>query len=855
MDPRRPFNQPVENTAVIRQSLRSARLSLQQGYERQPQPARLLKAHARMVDEHLCTVWQTLDMAPDLALVAVGGYGRSALFPRSDIDLLILLPSEPDAALQQRLQELIGLLWDIGLEVSHSIRTVDQCLTESVDVTVQTNLLEARLIIGARQLFDEMCSTLAGQLDSRTFYIAKQQEQERRHARFLDADYNLEPNLKESPGGLRDLQTVLWISKACGLGESWQELAREGMITQPEERAIARHEALLQNLRIRLHYLANRREDRLLFDYQNMLAEQMHIASTDSRRASEYMMQRYYRTKQAVLQLNAVLLQNLRARVFPEASTIQPLNARFIVCDGLLEARDEMLFEREPSTILESFLLLAQHPQLHGFSAATLRALWRARHKIDAAYRRDVRNQALFMAILRQPQGLTHTLRRMNQNGILGRYLPAFGRIVGQMQHDLFHVYTVDEHILMVVRNLRRFALAEQAHEYPLCSRLIKDFARPEVLYIAGLFHDIAKGRGGDHSLLGRQDANRFCKQHGLSPEDTELVAWLVEHHLMMSATAQKQDLSDQDVIASFVAKVKNDRFLVALYLLTVADIRGTSPKVWNVWKAKLLEDLFWAARRYMMGGKIADQVGEIRERTQTMLRLYAIAPEVYQSMWAQLDSLYFLRHEPQEIAWHTRLLAHRINTQTPIVKARLSRIGEGIQVMVYSPDQPNLFAKICGFFERLNYNIMEAKIHTTQHGYALDSFLVMDANNSKTAYRDVMNFIEYELTCDIVNPMLPAAPAAGRISRQLKHFPIVPEILITQDDKGNYQLSIIAGDRPGLLARMAYVLAGHGIEVRSARINTLGARAEDSFHIAGNTLSQPQAVAELSAELLEQVS
>ena len=300
---------------------------------------------------------------------------------------------------------------------------------------------------------------------------------------------------------------------------------------------------------------------------------------------------------------------------------------------------------------------------------------------------------------------------------------------------------------------------------------------------------------------------------------------------------------------------VKNDRFLVALYLLTVADIRGTSPKVWNAWKGKLLEDLFWAARRYMLGGKIADQVGEIRTRTQAMLRLYAIAPEVYETLWAQLDAVYFLRHEPQEIAWHTRLLAHRINTQTPIVKARLSRIGEGLQVMVYSPDQPYLFAKICGFFERLNYNIMEAKIHTTQHGYALDSFLVMDANNSKTAYRDVMNYIEYELTCDIVNPVLSAAPKAGRASRQLKHFPIAPEINITQDDKANYQLSIIAGDRPGLLARIAYVLAGHGIEVRSARINTLGARAEDSFHIAGNALVQPQAVAELSAELLEQVA
>ena len=845
----------MNSVAEIRRSLHAARAVLQQDYERHAQPARLLRAHARLVDEHLRAMWQMLAMPQDVALVAVGGYGRGALFPRSDIDLLILLPQEADETLQQRLEELLGMLWDIGLEVGHSTRTVAHCVAEAADVTVQTNLLEARLITGAPPLFEELRHTLARHLQQRTFYLAKQQEQAQRHARFMDADYNLEPNLKESPGGLRDLQTVLWISQACGLGDTWRELAKAGMITGQEARAIAQHETLLQNLRIRLHYLANRREDRLLFDYQTALAEQMHIVASGTRRASEHMMQRYYRTKQAVLQLNAVLLQNLRAYLFPEASTLHPLNARFLAHGDLLEARDEMLFEREPSAILESFLLLEQHPQLSGFSASTLRALWRARHRMDAAFRRNPHNRALFMSILRQPQGLTHVLRRMNQNGILGRYLPAFGRIVGQMQHDLFHVYTVDEHILMVVRNLRRFMLAEYAHEYPLCSKLISDFARPEVLYIAGLFHDIAKGRGGDHSLLGREDAVRFCKQHGLTREDSELVVYLVQHHLTMSATAQKQDLTDQDVIAAFAAEVKNDRYLVALYLITVADIRGTSPKVWNAWKGKLLEDLFWATRRYMMGGKIADQVGEIRARAQEMLSLYAIAPEVYATLWAQLDAEYFLRQEAQEIAWHTRQLAHRVNNILPVVKARLSRIGEGMQVMVYSPDQPYLFARICGFFARLNYNILEAKVHTTQHGYALDSFLVMDAANDKTVYRDVMSYIEHELTREISSVESPVAPKAGRISRQLKHFPITPEVNLAPDARGNHLLSIIAGDRPGLLARIAQVLARHGMEVRSAKINTLGARAEDVFHLASARLTETQAITALREELLRQIS
>lgn len=840
--------------AEIRDSLRLARRELQADYLAHPQPARYLLAHSKQVDEHLRQVWRQLDLPAELALVAVGGYGRAELYPKSDIDLLILLPAQPDEALQQRLQELVGNLWDIGLEVGHSVRTIGDCMAESSDVTVQTNLLEARHITGNHALFLEMRETLAAHLSRRAFYLAKVQEQEQRHTRFVDTDYNLEPNLKESPGGLRDLQSVLWISRACGFGHTWKALAQADLITPTEARQIAHHEHLLQDLRIRLHYLSGRHDDRLLFEYQTALAEQLGIAASAQRRASEHLMQHYYRTKQAVQQLNAVLLQTMRARIFPAAETF-PLNDRFVARDDKLEARDETLFETQPTAILESFLLLEQHPRLSGFSAQTLRALWRARKTIGSGFRKDPRNRELFMNILRQPQGLTHALRRMNQQDILGRYLPPFGRIVGQMQHDLFHVYTVDEHILMVVRNLRRFTLPQYAHEYPLCSKLIRDFARPEVLYIAGIFHDIAKGRGGDHAQLGRVDAMRFCKQHGVMREDADLVVWLVEHHLTMSATAQKQDLSDQDVIAAFAAKIRNERYLAALYLLTVADIRGTSAKVWNAWKGQLLENLYNATRRFMTSGKVADLVGEIRGRSAETLSLYAIHPDVYELLWAQFDADYFLRHEPHEIAWHTRMLAHRVNSDVPVVKARLSRIGEGLQIMVYTQDRPYLFARICNFFARMSYNIMEAKIHTTQHGYALDSFLVMDANNSKTVYRDVMNYIEYELAQQLADSTPPAAPNVGRVSRQLKHFPIVPQVGIARDEKGQHILSIVAGDRPGLLARIAYLLAKHHIELRSAKINTLGSRAEDTFWISGEVLDTPQEVDELRAALQQQLA
>jgi [protein-PII] uridylyltransferase len=827
------------HVAELRESLRSERLALEQDFLRHGKASRLLSAHSKLIDRYLCNVWQQLAMPEHIALVAVGGYGRGELYPKSDIDLLILLCAEPDEELQQKLQALIGLLWDIGLEVGHSIRTIAQCLNESADITVQTNLLEMRLLVGDARLFGELNYVFHQYLDPQQFFLSKLQEQQQRHARFVDSDFNLEPNLKESPGGLRDLQTINWIARAAGLGTRWAELAKAGLIRLTEARQIAQHDALLQNLRTRLHYLAKRREDRLIFDFQTPLAEQMGIAASANRRASEHLMQRYYRTKRAVRQFNTILLQSLRDHLFHESPPKEVLNERFLSIGTLLDIRDEHLFENQPAAIFELFLLMEQHQKLTDLSTKTLRALWRAQHQIDASFRHNPLNRAHFMKILRQPKGVLHALRRMHQFGILGAYIPAFGRIVGQMQHDLFHVYTVDEHILMVVRNLRRFAVPEFAHEYPQCTKLLSEFARPETLYIAGLFHDIAKGRGGDHSQLGKKDARAFCVKHQLSSDDTELVVWLVEQHLTLSATAQKQDLSDPEVIAGFAAKIKNDRYLVALFLLTVADVRGTSPKVWNAWKAKLMGDLFRLTYRYLRDGKADDQLGEILREATTTLNLYAMPPDTYQLLWAQLDDSYFLDHEPQEIAWHTRLLAFKVNATAPIVKARLSRVGEGLQVMVYCQDQRGLFARICDFFARMNYTIVEAKIHTTHHGYALNSFQIMEAMRSGTVYRDIMTYIEFELVQQIMQTRSIALAASGRISRQLKHFPITTEVEIKPGHKGMYVLSLIAGDRPGLLARVAMIMDKHNISLHRAKINTLGSRAEDVFWISSAALAQ----------------
>lgn len=822
-------------------------------------PARYLRAHCKLIDRLLRDIWTDTEMPDELAFIAVGGYGRGELYPHSDVDLLILLPDVADAAVRDKLETLIGLLWDTGLEVGHSVRTIEECLDESArDISVQTNLLEARFLTGNRTLFRQFHQAYAAHLDPKAFYEGKLLEQQQRHTRFHDTAYNLEPNLKESPGGLRDIQTVTWIARALGIGADWRDLVRENLITPHEAALIRRNEKFLQNLRIRLHLLAARREDRIVFDHQPALAEQLGLFPRKPRSSSEQLMQRYYRTAKAIVVMNEVLIRSLYTRIVsPVCHLPEIIDTQFQARDRLLELRDEALFQNHPSAILDLFLTMERHPELKGISAATLRALWRAVPNIDAAFRRDPENRRRFFEFFRQPHGITHELRRMNQFGVLGRYLPNFGRIVGQMQHDLFHVYTVDEHILFVVRNLRRFTVPEFAHEFPLCSRLISAFERPEVLYLAGLFHDVAKGRGGDHSRLGALECRRFCRSHGISGEDEELMTWLVENHLVMSATAQKQDVSDPDVIAAFAARVRDMRHLTGLYLLTVADVRGTSPKVWNAWKGRLLESLFLSTRRYLSGENLGPETYLQERQLEALktLRLYAIPEDAHLPLWNQMDDGYFLRHEAHEIAWQTRLLYRHVDSPRPIVRARLSPTGAGVQVMIYTPDRNDLFARICSFFERTDFNIVEAKVSTTRHGYALDSFVVFDQAGKSTHYRDLLNFIEHELTERLIHlpPLDP--PLDGRLSRHLRHFPITPEVSVRPDEKGSYHvLSVVAGDRPGLLSRIAQVFLRHGIHLYTAKITTLGERAEDTFLIQGENIDQSKVALRLETDLLRQL-
>ena len=845
---------------------------------------------AGLTDAALRSLWQANGFGGDLALLAVGGYGRGELFPYSDVDVLLLLPdaADParDTALRQRIEAFIGQCWDIGLEIGSSVRTVPECLSVAQgDVTVQTALLEARLIVGNRRLFKGFQARFSAQLDALDFFSAKRLEMRQRHAKYEDTPYALEPNIKESPGGLRDLQIILWTARAAGIGGRWEDLHRAGLVTTHELRQLRHNEALLSAIRSRLHLIAARREDRLVFDLQNAVAESFgfqHRLADDGRvmlRASEVLMRRYYWAAKAVTQLNQILLQNieehLRAARGEAAPEQRRINDRFFDKGGMIEVASDDLYQREPQAILETFLLYAKTPGLKGLSARTLRALYNARTVMDHGFRTDPANRKTFLAILQQPQGITHAFRLMNQTSVLGRYLWVFRRIVGQMQHDLFHVYTVDQHILMVLRNVRRFFIPEHAHEYPFCSQLAAGWDKPWVLYVAALFHDIAKGRGGDHSELGAGEVRRFCREHGVQQADAQLIEFLVSHHLLMSRIAQKEDLSDPEVIEAFARQVGNERYLTALYLLTVADVRGTSPKVWNAWKGKLLEDLYKLTVR-TLGGRAPDPGAVIESRKRQALIQLALASEPQDShkrLWDTLEVSYFMRHDAGEIAWHTRQLARyaarpiatkkeaagaggasagTVKTFETIVRARLSPVGEGLQVLVYAADQPDLFARICGYFDRAGFSILDAKIHTTRNGRALDTFqiinpLVPDHN------REFIGMVEAELPAAVESQAPLAPPRLGRVSRRVKSFPIAPRVDLRPDDKAQrWLLTVTASDRVGLLYSIARVLAAHGINLELAKVSTLGERVEDMFLLQGAQLQHNKTQLAIEQELLD---
>ena len=855
------------SVAALRARFRDGKAALLQHFTESRATAtaanQLIRALARHVDATLQALWVDCSMPANLALVAVGGYGRGELFPHSDVDVLILMPEAAGDEASGSVEQFVTACWDVGLEIGSSVRTLSECVAESErDVTVQTALLEARPIAGAKRLFTQFRKAQDKAMDAKAFLRAKTLEMHQRHVKYEGTPYSLEPNCKESPGGLRDLQVVIWVARAAGLGRTWSELASKGLITPFEATQLVKHEGSLKLIRARLHAVAKRREDRLVYDLQTAVAESFGYTASEGQRVSEVLMHRYYWAAKAVTQLNQILMLNIEERINgSEATPMRPITARFFDRAGMLEVARDDLYTENPHAILETFLVFSQTPGLQGLSARTLRALYNARNVMDAAFRRDPINRELFMDILRQPRGITHALRLMNATSVLGRYLWVFRRIVGRMQHDLFHVYTVDQHIMMVVRNMRRFFIPEHAHEYPFCSQLGAQWDKPWVLYVAALFHDIAKGRGGDHSDLGQVEVRRFCRDHGVVKEDTQLIEFLVKHHLTMSRIAQKEDLSDADVIRDFARLVGTPRYLVALYLLTVADIRGTSPKVWNAWKGKLLEDLYRLTLR-ALGGAQPDLGAEIEARKQEArqnLALHSALPGTEEPLWKTLEVSYFARHDAADIAWHARSLWRHVQATEPVVRARPSSVGDGLQVLVYSPDRPDLFARICGYFDGAGFSILDAKIHTTRAGFALDTFQVVAtqgiAPDSPGGYRDFISLVETQAALALASDGPLPDPRSGRVSRRVKSFPVTPRVSLAPDERAQrWLLTVTASDRTGLLYAIARVMARNQINLQLAKITTLGERVEDTFLVDGPELQKPKAQLRIEGELLDAV-
>ena len=836
----------------------------------------VLRALSKHTDTTLRAVWKLSLMPASATMVAVGGYGRAELFPGSDVDVLVLLtegqPPESNPLLRQAIERFISNCWDVGLEIGASVRQPHECVKEAAnDVTVQTSLLESRWLAGSKMALPALMQSVLAALRPVEFFTAKTLEMRQRHQRFESTPYSLEPNCKESPGGLRDLQVITWVARAAGFGNSWDDMAANGLITDLELGQLKTNEALLSLIRARLHVLSKRREDRLVFDLQTSVAESFGYKgsvgtdghSRSARKASEALMKRYYWAAKAVTQLNQIVLLNieeaLRAREVEAPVAMRPINERFFDRGGLIEVVDDGLYLREPQAILETFLLYQNTVSITGLSARTLRALYSARPIMNAKYRSDPVNHATFMSILRHPEGITHALRLMNQTSVLGRYLWVFRNIVGQMQHDLFHVYTVDTHTLMVLRNVRRFFIADHSHEYPICSQLAAGWDKPWIFYVAAIFHDIAKGRGGDHSVLGAKDVRVFCKQHSIGGEDLKLIEFIVANHLLMSHVAQKQDTTDPDVVANFTKRVGNERYLTALYLFTVADIRGTSPKVWNGWKAKLLEDLFNIGMRILGDQEVkADAIVDARKREAlSTLALHATPYMAHKKLWDQLDLSYFMRHDGDDIAWHTRHLSKALAlpssdmSQSCLVRARRSQVNDGLQVMVFAPDQTDLFARICGYFDKTGFSILDARIHNTKSGNALDTFQVTSPHVAEQ-HREYVGMIEAELSALINKKSTLPQAHMGRLSRRVKSFPMPARVDLRPDDKAqHWLLTISASDRTGLLYGVARTLALHSVSVELSKITTLGERVEDTFLVSGEALLSQKSRIALETELL----
>jgi [protein-PII] uridylyltransferase len=867
------LNAPQLSNAEYRDLLKDAHQQLRAEFDGGTCVRLLVSARAQAVDEVLRHVWAAagLDQTPELALLAVGGYGRGELHPASDVDVLVLHSHDAlPADLSEAISAYLSRLWDLGLDIGSSVRSLEECVEGvSQDITIATTLLEVRTLCGPDSLRQTLLQLTRPLWTGAAFFEAKKEEQHDRHAKHNFTEYNLEPDIKNAPGGLRDIQTVAWVAKRHFDAGTLYDLVNHGFLTEFEYRQLMEGEAFLWRVRFLLHMLANRNENRLLFDYQKTIANLLGYTDSNANRAVEQFMKAYYRAAMNLSMLNELLLQYFDETILKteEDSEIVPVNDHFQLRDNHIEVSHHQVFAKFPSALLEIFLILAENTLIQGVRASTIRLIMVEARKINDDFRNNPRNRELFMAILRAPHALFSTLRRMKRYGVLGGYLPAFGAIIGQMQYDLFHIYTVDAHTLLVIKNMRRFRYQEGAEAFPVVADVAQRLPKLELLYLAGLFHDIGKGRGGDHSELGSVDARDFCLAHGLSLREANLVAWLTQKHLLMSVTAQKQDVSDPEVIHKFAEQVGDLVHLDYLYALTVADICATNPKLWNSWRASLLRQLYQQTRRALRRGlnNPVDRQEWVHETRIHALEILVDEQGMDENrineIWKGLGEDYFLRETAADIAWHTAaILGHGDNTAPLVVikESHGTQFEGATQIFVYTRDLPNLFAASVATLDHLHLTVLDARIITAENRYSLDTYIVLDEDNTQIADPERLEHIQADLERTLSHPDQFPTIVQKRLPRQLKHFSVKTMVNISNDiQRHQTVLEVITLDRPGLLARIGLIFMEHGVNLQNARIATLGERAEDVFFITdrdGHPISNPELCEKLADALRSQL-
>lgn len=802
----------------------------------------LLKARCAAVDSALQQLWHQFELDhTGSALVAVGGYGRGQLFPQSDVDVLILVPDEksPDNA---ALSGFIGALWDMGLIIGHSVRTPDECISlASSDITVMTTLLERRLLAGSASLIQQVTDRLDKERvwPSADFFHGKIDEQTTRHEKFGLTGYSLEPNVKSSPGGLRDIQVIEWIARRH-FGAGLDELPMGEFLTEEELALLNEGHDHLSRVRFALHVKTGREEDRLLFEHQQTLCKDWGFED-HGKLAVEQFMQAYFRNVQAVSHTTALLIDIFQKIVLDNNSPSSIIiDEDFELIDERISARHEKVFLDNPSNLLRIFSVIARDDRIKRIDPETTRLLRASAPLVNDDFKQDPVNRRAFLEIIAAPHNMTKQLRRMLRHGVLARYLPAFGAIVGQMQFDMFHTYTVDAHTMEVIANCRRFLRADYTDRFPVTTRIAQRLRNPSLLFLGALFHDIGKGRGGDHSELGAVDARSFCEQHFFDEPDTELIVWLVRNHLFMSSFSQKRDISDPEEIQRFAEHVSTEERLDYLFTLTVADINGTNPDLWNAWRSSLLRHLYTETRRALRRGltnPIAreDVISATKKAAAHLLEFRGFLDDELTDIWAARGDDYFLRERPEDVAWHTEAIADFDGGSQPLVLIKQSSeslIANATQIFVHTHATDNVFSKVCSALELLDLSINDARIYVGSDGATLDTFFVLRADGSPIdSAPETLRLIERSIISALTSST--ASQSNQRMNRTLRSFLSPTEVTFIEDRNRNLTIMELSSpDRPGLLARVGHIMADNQISIQGAKIQTLGERVEDVFFL-----------------------